>query len=131
MYQHDMMYFFDYFYFKTCEFYLKNENDTGSYGLSALLMVSGFQAININTIYMFAGLLLENKTIITKWVGVSIWVLVLFIDFLRYNKKRHYNVLEKEIPNSKKIRSGYLLAYCSISLVLFFGIAIYSGSKLK
>lgn len=129
------MLFFDFLYYLIYKFY-SDYNEKGA-ELTSAAIVGGFQEMNVLTIIM----LIEYATIDRQKIKINkLLVIVLFIVFqiytyIRYIYRENHSVdvleskwLEKT-ELSRKQTSLFLLLYGIISIISFFGLAIYVGAQ--
>lgn len=125
-----MLHFFDYVYYKSCRLYAKNDKDGA--GLSGLVVIAVLQMFNLMTILLLISIILERKLLANKLFILGLYILLLLLNGIRYNKL-NYPVLKETWDNeqeSKKIKNQLLvLFYVSGSAILFIGLVIYVGSK--
>ena len=126
-----MIKFFDYLYYRTCEFYNKREGGS-DFKFMAVLVTSTIQGFNLLSILFIIGLIAHEKIEINKFYYVILGVILIIINVIRYNKY-DYDILkgrwgneEERIKHKKK---NLLIAYIIISTVLCLGLAINLGSK--
>lgn len=126
-----MFEFFDYLFFKACNFYLKAEKDPNTNRTSGLLVVSLMQGFNLLTIFFIYCLLFNYKQNVNKLYIIIFTTVLLIVNGIKYNKDEYdYDNLIKRWSNEEKNKKDLLVkVYIFLSPVLFFGLAIYLGSK--
>lgn len=125
-----MFRFFDYVYYKACNFYLRENPD--SVGLSGLIIIALMQVLNLLTCFFLMSIILGRKFHINKLLLIALCILLLVVNGIRYNKLT-YAILKDKWDNeeeNKKIKGQLLvLLYISGSAIMCVGLAIYVGSK--
>jgi hypothetical protein len=109
----------------------KKDNDT--LRVSAIALISGFQTINVLSVFFFIGLL-QRRTPIGKWGAVTIITCFLAFNFI-YISIRRSDYLRTQFDGlseiEKKRLKTFLLIYLFTSLLLLFvvfGLNIYVKS---
>ena len=125
-----MLHFFDYVYYKSCKLYTKRNPDGA--GLSGLAIIAGLQTFNLMTILFLITIILERKIIVIKLLFIGLYILLLILNGIRYNKFT-YAILKEKWDNeeeNKKIKGQLLvLLYISGTAIMFLGLAIYIGGS--
>lgn len=122
-----MLKFFDYVYYKCCQFYYKNGEENG-YKISGLALLSLFQLLNIALIIILVFQWFHYWANINKMLfAIPVFILLLLNGF-RYNKL-NYDVLKEKWENesattSKKREVGVLL-YMVLSVILVIAVIIW------
>lgn len=129
------MIFFDFLFYSVYKFY-SDYKEKGAASSSAGI-VGGFQAVNILTIIMFCQFAFRQKAHIDKLWGLALFILLQIATYYRYIYKDTHcvEVMERKWlaitePSRKQI-SNLLLLYGALSIIAFFGLAIFIGSKSK
>jgi hypothetical protein len=124
------MRFFNYLYCKTCAFYFKYNDSSPK--IAALLVVVGMQVFNAFSLFFLLCVIMQRRIAPNKLLTVFIFLIFLVANGFWFNKY-HYEVLKERWQNekesSKNIRQFLVVSYIVLSTVLFFGLAIYLGSK--
>jgi hypothetical protein len=121
--------FFDYVYYRICRFYDKNKSS--SPGITGLCILSLTHYFNILSIFFILSIAFERKFDISKWLGVLLYAILLFINGLRYNKL-NYGFLKKKWENENGDiikKNNFVIPYILGSTALFAVLAIYIGSS--
>ena len=123
-----MFSFFDYVYYKACKIYAK-ENGAA---LSGVVVMAALQMLNILTILFFICVALKTKGLISKLLIIILYVSLLILNGLRYNKIT-YSILDEKWgiePKGEKTKHQLIaILYVCVSFILCVGLAIYLGSK--
>jgi hypothetical protein len=81
---------------------------------------------------MVIGIILENKAILSKLMVIVVIIVLFIINGFRYNRLTYAMLKERwgNEPIDRKIkRKLWVLFYIVFSSIIFFGLAIYLGSK--
>jgi dolichol kinase len=126
-----MFTFFDYLYYKVCNFYKKREGGTG-YRFSGLLVISAMYGFNLLSVLFLVQLVIRQNIDINKFQIIIFAVVLVILNGIRYNKY-DYEMLKKRWENEGekgRIKKQKLVVlYIIFSTLLFFGLAIFLGSK--
>jgi hypothetical protein len=126
------MFFFDYVYLCIYQFY-SAYNEKGA-ALTAASLTGGFQTINVLTIIMLSFTVNGHKALVSKTVGILLFMGFQIFSYLRYTYQQRFAV---DVLQSKRFSQRGLfrhrmtlvvVLYVIISLSSFFGIAFYSGT---
>lgn len=126
------MVFFDYLYLKVYKFY-SSFNDKSAQSTAAAI-VGGLITMNILTLLFFIDFILDNNALTSEWLIIFLFLFFQVITYYRYlyQEKHSVTVIENklsELPKSKKETIKIIhFIYWVVSLVLFFGSAIFIGS---
>lgn len=124
-----MMQFFDYTYYKICEFYSKYEKVSETTGLIVLAMMYNF---NLLSLFFLFSIIVNTNIHFSILLIIILYIILVVLNGIRYNKIS-YGILEKrwqdEDKNVRLKKSCLVLAYIILSTIIFFGLAIYHGSK--
>lgn len=126
------MLFFDYLYYRTYLFYLKRKDSVP--GPSTLSVVVVMQLANLTSIIFIASVIYGRLLFINKSVAVFLFIFTLIINGIYYKKNNFDKLADKwrnEESGLKNKRGIGIVIYIILSLVLFFGLAIYLGSMTK
>ena len=128
-----MLKFFDYLYYRTCEFYYKREGDSG-FRFTAVLVISTMQGFNFCSILLITNIIFHKKIHINNFEAIIPCIILVAINMIRYNNNKYdYEVLKEKWATEEKgmkiKKQRLLIAYIVLSTVLFLGLAIYLGSK--
>jgi hypothetical protein len=128
-----MMSLFDFLYYSIAKAYAAYK-EKGAQSSSAGV-IGGFQTINILTILMLIGLSLHQKLGGNKVLAIAIFLVFQVTTYIRYIYKEDNSIesierkwLSKSEFTRKRLRI-YLWLYGILSVLFFFGLAIYLGSK--
>jgi hypothetical protein len=117
---------FDYIFYRIAKFYFKKD---GTHASTAVTLLSVFQSFLINIIFLLVvksnlnSTELSNSTRTIGYFGAFITVIVILLNYYRYNKKylnlrdRWYNY---ETTFQNRIRGALILFAFIISIFLFF-----------
>jgi glucan phosphoethanolaminetransferase (alkaline phosphatase superfamily) len=122
--------FFDYVYYKACNFYKKET--PGSQGVSGLTIMAVVQLFHIFTCFFLITIFLKRKIHFNKLFIVGLCILLLVLNGIRYNKLTYSILKEKwdnEDRNTKQRKQALVLLYIILSIILTISLAIYVGSK--
>ena len=127
------MIFFDFLYYSIYRFYA-GYNEKGAASTSAGI-VGGFQAMNILTAIMLFQWFVQQKSHLNKLLVVALFLVFQITTYLRYIYKDNHSVAMMESKWSgspeaiRKRISVALFLYGTVSVVTFFGFAVYMGNK--
>jgi hypothetical protein len=129
-----MLTFFDYLFYKACEFYYKEEGKNSSFRTSGLLIVAVVQGFNLFAIFFIICIIIHEKINVNKYYAVLPVLILLVLNGIRYNRDEYdYNVLQEkwgsQESKTRKRKQNLVIAYIIFSTMLFFGLAAYLGSK--
>ena len=129
-----MFTFFDYLFYKVCEFYRKREKDDSGFRFEALAIVMGMQGFNLLSLLFFIELLSHKKIIIPKVYLIIFAAVLLIMNGIMHNSNKYnYAILKEKRKNEeeklKKKKENRIIVYIILSTVLFLGLAIYLGTK--
>jgi len=129
-----MFNFFDYIFYKACEFYYKEEGKDSGFRISALLIVAMVQGFNLFSVFDIICIIIHKKIYINKFYAAIPVLILLILNGIRYNRDAYdYDVLQNRWGNkeekTKKRKGNLVIAYITFSGILFLGLAIYLGSK--
>lgn len=125
--------FYDYLYYVIYKFYAKYKNSNAE--TTSATIVAGLQSANVLTFVMIASLYFHNKEIVNKLVAIILFLIFGFFTFIRYvyKEKNNYKAIElrwnEENELSRKRKEAFSFAYLILSLLSFFGVAIYLGNQ--
>lgn len=127
------MLFFDFLYYLLYKLYARfNERSAES---TAAAIVGGMQAMNVLTVVMLIQAIVNPKEEISKLIAVVLFIFFQVVTYIRYMYRKNYSVkvIEKEwaevTESARKRRKIFFFLYGTISIVSFFGLAIYLGFK--
>jgi hypothetical protein len=124
-----MFQFFDSVHYKCCAPYAKEGTDAGVSGLALLAMM---QLFNIMTIDFIISILLKKDSLLGKVSIIIVYIVLLVLDGLRYNKLPNTMLKERwdgESESKKAKRQLLVLLYVTVSTISCVGLAIYIGSN--
>jgi hypothetical protein len=127
------MKFFDYVYYKCCQFYEKDEK--AGAGISGLVLLSVFQCFNIISISaILAQFFHYTGTPNTKWLGIPMYLLVMILNCIRYNKTNYPDLKEKlknetETTTRKKFRLVFL--YMIVSVFIVIAVIVWRANAMS
>ena len=98
---YNMLHFFDYLYYKSCNLYAKR-NPEGA-GISGLSVVALFQMFNLSTVFFLFNIILDKNIHVNKLLIVAVCALLLVLNGIRYNKLT-YAILKERWDNEGKKR---------------------------
>ncbi len=128
-----MFKFFDYLFYKACEFYKKKEGGEG-YRLGALLIIVVLQGFNVATIFLAAQVIAHAKIKVSTFQVIIYVVFFLVANGIKYNNSKYdLDELRKrwghEDERVRKKKQNIIIIYMVLSTALVFGLSIYLGSK--
>jgi heme/copper-type cytochrome/quinol oxidase subunit 4 len=130
------MLFFDFFYLKVFQFYKEASDDGPEFG--GVCAVAGFQTFNLGTLRMIFGIFLEGKdqkiNVVTAIATLFILITVYYFRYIQFEKNNYLNLEKKwnKLTAEKKKWYRYsLVFYGLISVILFFGTALYHYYVIK
>jgi branched-subunit amino acid ABC-type transport system permease component len=126
-----MLSFFDYLYYSIFKLYSKSSDSSPEFAASCA--VSGFQAFNIVTLYLFYSTIIEKKEIVyvPKTLALVIILVLIIFNYIRYIRVKKFNyVMIKDKLNTKSLSDqNYLkvfqIIYLVVSLLTCFGLVFY------
>jgi hypothetical protein len=125
-----MLNFFDYLYYKACEYYSRSGEKDAAF--SGLLIVAAVHSFNILSVIFIINLITHTKISVNKYYWIGVAILLLILNGIRY-RKYNYTILRERWVNEeesvKKRKKTIVALYITLSTVLCFGLAIYLGSK--
>jgi len=127
-----MIAFFDYLYYFVYKFYSRKEKGAAA---TATMIVSALQAANLLSVFMLYNLFISSKVYLHKIVFVAVFILFEIVNYIRYIYKDKISIayLEekwKKETEAKQLRNWQLrFFYIILSIGIFFGLAIYLGSR--
>ena len=89
-----MLQFFDYVFYRACEFYKKKGEGPG-FSFSGLLVISTVQGFNLFSILFGTELFLDKKIEISKFYTIVCLLVLLVINGIHYNKI-DYTILKEK-----------------------------------
>lgn len=124
-----MLRFFDYVYYKSCQFYFRHGEGSGS-GISGLAFLSLIQFLNLLSIVTIFWLVFPYEFILTardKIIVAFIYIIIIVTNGIRYNKlnydilKDKYESEDERIQQKKQIGViFYLVITILIVIALIF-----------
>ncbi|QEH41140.1 hypothetical protein [Chitinophaga sp. XS-30] len=124
---------FDFLYYLLYKVYAHfNERSAKS---TAAAIVGGMQAMNVLTVVMLIQSIVNPKGKIGKLIAVVLFIFFQVVTYIRYMYRKSYSVkvIEKEwlevTESARERRKVFFFLYGAISIVGFFGLAIYLGFK--
>lgn len=119
-----MLQFFDYLYYRACEFYRKNDKEDPAFAFSGIALVSATQGLNIMSL-LFSFYLIIHKTFhFGKLEAIALAIILLTFNIIRYNRIG-YGLLndrwkneDEKIKNKKK---SFVIVYIVLSFTFFLG----------
>ena len=129
-----MLRFYDYLFYKAYQFYYKKEGNLSTSRTGGLLIVSAVEAFNLFSISFIICIIINKKIHVNKFYAVIPVLILIIINGIRYNKheydydelQKRWGIEEEKIINKK---TGLIIAYIIFSVILFFGLSIYLGTK--
>ncbi|ATL47524.1 hypothetical protein COR50_10290 [Chitinophaga caeni] len=127
------MLFFDFLYYLSYKLY-SSYNEKGAESTS-VSVVGGLQTLNVTTVIMLITWWSDRKAHFNILLGVALFVVFEVYNYRRflYQKKHSVDVIENKWINkteaSRNQVKAIVVLYIVISIVSFFGLAIYIGSK--
>ena len=124
------MILFDFLYYFIYRFYSKKEKGAAT---SAAAIIGGLLATNFLAILMFASFFIPLS--LTKVFFIIVTIIFQVVTYIRYIYKEHNSIKSIEerwlkLKDSRKVKvRTFALLYTVLSIVVFFGLAIYLSSK--
>jgi hypothetical protein len=122
--------FFDYTYYWACQYYYRQDKDNARW--LAIFLMSGLYCFNIFSLIWAVQLFYIQNFQCNKVAGFVLFIAIVVLNVIRY-KTNTYDVLKErwkdEETSRKKRKQIQVLLYVFLSFALFFGLAIYHGSK--
>ena len=124
-----MLKFFDYLFYRACKFYDKGK-DQSTAMTGALVILVLMQVFNLLSVFSILQIIIHKKYDVHKLLIVVGIFLLLIVNGIRYNKL-DYAFFKGKWDNNDgmKKRGNFLILYLLLSTILFFGLAIYLGTK--
>jgi hypothetical protein len=121
-----MLQFFDNLFYQVCKVYSKTKDSSPE--LAGVCVVAIMQAFNIYAVIIVYGMVVQNKSIFSKYLVVVSYTVLIVYNYLRfiYNDNHNYKILKTKFINKTGISA---LVYVLISTILFLLLVIYAGSK--
>jgi hypothetical protein len=127
-----MIAFFDYLFYRVCEFYKKAEGE--GYKLSAVAVVVAMQGFNVGTLFYLSQIIIREKFNVTTLHALAYVTFIFVLNLIKYSKPKYnieilqerWNNEDKNIRNKK---SAMIVTYISMSTIIFFGLVVYLGGK--
>jgi uncharacterized membrane protein len=114
-----MFNFFDYFYYRVCNFYTRS-GDSGA-RIGALCIVSLFQLFNVFSIFVLTALAITGFVKFGKAVGILLAVGILIYNGFRYNRL-NFDVLNEKWQGegwrSQRKKKLLIFIYMIVSILL-------------
>ena len=124
---------FDFLYYSIYRFY-SDYNEKGAASTSAGI-VGGLQAMNVLTVVMAFQGIVQQKADLNKLLAIVLFIVFQITTYVRYIYKDNHSVDVMESKWSSRTEEArkriynILVFYGTISIVTFFGLAVYSGSR--
>ncbi|NTS43124.1 hypothetical protein HRG84_19720 [Flavisolibacter sp. BT320] len=124
---------FDFLYYSIYRFY-SDYNEKGAASTSAGI-VGGLQAMNVLTVVMAFQGIVQQKAHLNKLLAIVLFIVFQITTYIRYIYKDNHSVDVMENKWSSRTEEAQkriyniLVFYGTISIVTFFGLAVYSGSR--
>jgi hypothetical protein len=125
------MFFYDFLYYKIYKFYAKKEKGASS---SAAATIGGLQAMNVLTLIIICLNFSHKKIHFNKIVALVIILFFQITTYVRYVYRDNNSIQaieEKWLNKSESywtMHNIFGIVYIILSVILFFGLAIYFGS---
>lgn len=126
------MIYFDYLYYLIYKFYSNKEKGAAS---SAAGIIGGLLATNILSFFMLISVYIHNKLFENKVIFIIVIIIFQIVTYIRFILKENNSIINIEerwlkIAESRKLKiRNFGLLYVVLSVVVFFGLAIYIGSN--
>lgn len=125
------MKFFDYIFYRVC-FKYSSIKDSG-FEFRAACIVAAIQCFAILDLFMLLAIIKQDKSVLNLSIVIVVVLFSLVFNYIRYIYRENitYVILKERWENeSKKFEKGIaVLFFIVASTVIFFGLAIYLGSK--
>ena len=126
-----MLKFFDYIFYRVSAAYYKKGSSTPE--ITGICTVSIIQYFGIFDFFLLLEIIKREKLVTNKLILVIPAIFFMVFNYIRYIylDDHSYLVLKKmwENESKKRERSTMVLLVIVFSLILFFGLAIYTGSN--
>ena len=117
------MIFFDYLYYRICEFYYAH--NSSSPRIAGLVILSLMYCLNFIFIYGVTSLILKRHIEFSKVSLVILYFSLLILNGIRYNKL-NFDLLNKrwkgESENIKKKKQTMVMIYIAMSIISIIGL---------
>jgi hypothetical protein len=128
-----MIRFFDYLYYRVCKAYSGTKDSSPEFG--AVCVVAAMQAFNILSCIFLFGIILHDKSFLSKFFAGSIITVLVIYNYIKYiyKENNNYSIMKERYMNEttilKERKGTFTLLYIIVSFSLFLGLAIYIGGK--
>ena len=123
-----MLHFFDYVYYRSSKFYFDNKGTSSK--ISGLCVIVLMHVFNVGILFFLYCAISKTKPLIR--VPIILFTLIFFflLDGVRYNKLNYEILFDKWKNEPYPHKKGALvIIYIISSSIVFFGLAIYLGTK--
>ncbi|MDE3185712.1 MAG: hypothetical protein KGM16_20050 [Bacteroidota bacterium] len=125
------MKFFDYLYYKVCKAYSTTQ-DSSPEG-AALAVNSAIQSFSVFIFFMVLAIIKKNKAIFNLTIAMVTIVFFIVFNYIRYiyKENNNYEIMKKKWLNESNSNTKGLLIvlYIFLTTSIFFGLAVYLGTK--
>jgi hypothetical protein len=128
-----MLKFFDYLFYRTCEYY-RPANGSDGYKFSAACLTGCMQGLNVAVVLFLCLIIFKLRINFSSLHAAAYGAFFIGVNLIRYNSNR-YNLepLQEqwsfESENVRRKRKNILVAYVSLSLLSFVILAAYLGKS--
>ena len=122
--------FFDYLFYIVYRAYSKTKDSSPA--MAAVCVVSAMQGFNLLSCLMIYCVISHDKSIASTLLFGGVGIFLIIFNYIRYIYKENKNYKirdENSSRNIKNLKEFLTVFYIIVSTVLFFGLAIYLGSK--
>jgi hypothetical protein len=124
------MKFFDYIFYRVC---LAYSNTKDSPEFTAVCTVAATQCFAFLDFFMLVAMFKQDKSVLNLPIVIVVAISLLVFNYIRYIHRANVNyatLKERWKNESKKFEKGIaVLVFIIVSTGIFFGLAIYLGSK--
>jgi uncharacterized membrane protein len=126
------MIYFDYLYYLIYKFYSSKEKGAAS---SSAGILGGLQASNVLTFLMLFSGFMHTIAYLNKVFFIIVFIYFQIATYIRYILKEKNSISNIEerwlrLDESKRLKiKNFGILYVVLSVVVFFGLTIYLGSK--
>ncbi len=127
-----MFKYFDYLFYRVCEYYKKSDED--GYRFSAALVLAVLQGFNVASVFFYVQILMGVKIKLGTVHAVSYAALFFIINLMRYKKDKYdiESLKEKwkyETKSTRNRKLNVIILYIVLSIILLLILVNYHGRK--
>lgn len=127
-----MLRFYDFLFYLVYKYYSRKEKGAA---FSSAGVIGLLQALNVLTVFMLIAVFLSYNVFFNKVSAIVVGIFFQITTYIRYVYKEtnSFKVIEEKwlrITEPEKIRIRSLAAaYISLTILIFFGLAIFFGGR--